>query len=135
MNIVSRCISFLLLVSLSAPGLAWQPSAVEDLGQRQYLSPKEAAQFESENVIFLDVRSTLEWLGGHVEGAIHLPYDEVSRDVASVLPDRSIPVITYCASGGRASFVIEAMRKQGYTVVPVVGGGYRELIANGLPKD
>ena len=92
MNIVSRCISFLLLGSLSAPGLAWQPSAVEDLGQRQYLSPKEAAQFEGENVIFLDVRST-------------------------------------------AAFVVGAMRRQGYTVVPVVGGGYRELIANGLPKD
>ena len=136
MNIVSRCISFLLLVSLSAPGLAWQSDgAVADLRQRQSLSPKEAAQFKGENVIFLDVRSTLEWLGGHVEGAIHLPYDEVSRDIASVLPDRSVPVITYCASGGRASFVVEAMRKQGYTVVPVVGGGYRELIVNGLPKD
>ena len=89
----------------------------------------------SEKVIYLDVRSTLEWLAGHVEGAVHIPYDVVERDVGSLLPDRSVPVIAYCASGGRASYVVEAMRKQGYTVVPVINGGYRELIANGMKKD
>ncbi len=106
-----------------------------DLSQRQSLTPQEAASLQNENVIYLDVRSTPEWLAGHVEGAVHLPYDKVARDVGSVLPDRSIPVIAYCASGGRASYIVEAMRKQGYTVVPVTNGGYRELIASGMKKD
>jgi phage shock protein E len=139
MKRLSRHVLMVLLVVLAPAGLA-EPAApndagTPDLGQRQSLSPREAASLRNENVIYLDVRSTLEWLAGHVEGAVHLPYDEVARDVDSVLPDRSVPVIVYCASGGRASYVIAAMRKQGYTVAPVTNGGYRELIANGMRKD
>jgi phage shock protein E len=105
-----------------------------DLGTQQSLSPQQAASLQQE-VVFLDVRTNLEWLRGHIKGAVHIPYDEVAEDVTTVIPDRSIPVITYCASGGRASHVIDTMRKLGYTVVPVVDGGYRELIANGIEKD
>ena len=132
-------ILLVLLLALAPAGQAGPqdpngPAGIE-LSERQSLSPQEAASLRSEKVIYLDVRSTLEWLAGHVEGAIHIPYDKVERDVGSELPDRSIPLIAYCASGGRASYVVEAMRKQGYTVVPVTNGGYRELIANGMKKD
>ena len=105
-----------------------------NLGTQKSLSPQQAASLHQE-VVFLDVRSTLEWLMGHVKGAVHIPYDEVPGKVASAIPDRSVPIVTYCASGARASYVVDAMRKLGYTVVPVVDGGYRELIANGMEKD
>ena len=126
----------LMLAPLSLAG-ATEPNRAGsiDLSQRQSLTPQEAASLQKENVIYLDVRSTLEWLAGHVEGAVHLPYDKVARDVGSALPDRSIPVVAYCASGGRALYIVETMREQGYTVVPVTNGGYRELIANGMKKD
>ena len=105
-----------------------------DLTTRQYLSPREAASLQQE-AIFLDVRSTLEWLMGRIKGAVHVPYDEVPEKITTVIPDRSVPVVTYCVSGARASYVVEAMQNLGYTVVPVVNGGYRELIANGMAKD
>lgn len=105
-----------------------------DLKRQQYLTPQQAASLQQE-VIFLDVRSTLEWLTGRVKGAVHIPHDEVAKKIATLIPDRSVPIVTYCASGGRALYVVDAMRKQGYTVVPVVNGGYRELIANGIEKD
>ena len=105
-----------------------------DLTKRQTLSPQEAASLQQE-VIYLDVRSTLEWLMGRVKGAVHIPYDEVPEKITTVIPDRSVPVVTYCVSGARASHVVEPMKKLGYTVVPVVNGGYRELIANGMEKD
>ena len=105
-----------------------------NLSKRQSLSPQEAASLQQE-VIYLDVRTSFEWLRGHVKGAIHIPHDEVAEQFASLNLDRSVPIITYCTSGGRASFVVDALRKQGYTVVPVTHGGYRELISNGLEKD
>ncbi|NIO39455.1 MAG: hypothetical protein GTO41_04150 [Burkholderiales bacterium] len=123
-------VATLALFLFGPPGLA-EPL---DLSKLQSLSPREAASLQ-QKVIYLDVRSTLEWLTGHVKGAVHLPYDEVPEKVTALLPDRSIPVVTYCASGGRARYVINAMRNLGYTVVPVTNGGYRELIANGLEKD
>lgn len=125
--------ALIALTLLLAPVTASFADSVA-LEKMQSLTPREAASLHRE-VIFLDVRTTVEWLMGHVKGAVHIPYDEVPEQVTSIIPDRSIPVITYCASGGRASYVIESMRKLGYTVVPVVGGGYRELIANGMQKD
>lgn len=125
--------AFVAVTLLFAPVITCLAGPV-DLEKVRSLTPKEAAALQ-QKVIFLDVRTTLEWLRGHVKGAVHIPYDEVADEITSVIPDRSIPVITYCASGGRASRVIDTMRKLGYTVVPVVGGGYRELIANGMEKD
>jgi len=127
---IPRHISLLLALVFALPCIA-EPL---DLGKRESLSPQEAASLQQE-VVYLDVRSNLEWLSGHVEGAIHVPYNKVARDFASIFPDRSVPVIPYCAVGGRAQIVVDALREQGYTVVPVTNGGYRELIANGMKKD
>ena len=125
--------ALIALTLLFAPVAASLAESI-DLATMQSLTPQEAAALQQE-VIFLDVRSTLEWHMGHVKGAVHIPYQDVAKEVTSIIPDRSVPVITYCASGGRASYVIESMRKLGYTVLPVVKGGYRDLIANGMQKD
>ncbi|HAK50427.1 MAG TPA: hypothetical protein DCM54_00765 [Gammaproteobacteria bacterium] len=109
------------------------PSMAQDLSERQSLSPKEAAALQGK-VTYLDVRTALEWLRGHVKDAIHIPHDEVAEDVAKVIPDKSVPVVAYCGSGRRAASVVESMREQGYTVVPVVNGGYSELIESGAPE-
>ena len=139
MNVSRRIVPFLVLL-LAFPCFAEPPVLDEpdpgkpDLSKLESLSPQEAASLQ-EKVTYLDVRSTLEWLAGHVKGAVHIPYDEAAQRIASEIPDRSVPLIAYCASGGRALYVVDALRKQGYTVVPVTNGGYRELIAHGMEKD
>lgn len=105
-----------------------------DLGKRQSLSPQEAASLQQE-VTFLDVRTSGEWRAGHVKGAIHIPHNKVAGKAASLNLDRSVPIITYCEVGGRAAYVVDTLREQGYTVVPVTHGGYRDLIAHGMEKD
>jgi phage shock protein E len=127
---MSRFVCLLALLVLTLPCRAGDI----DLERRDYVSAAEAASLR-QPVVFLDVRSTLEWLRGHVKGAVHIPYDEVPRKITQLIPDRSTPIITYCASGGRASYVVDTMRKLGYTVVPVTRGGYRELIASGMQKN
>lgn len=134
MSISRRTFLGLLLVP-ALPGFAVAADSKKlDLGKRKSLSPQEAANLQQE-VIFLDVRTPKEWQAGHVKGATHIPHYEVARKVSSLIPDRSVPIVTYCEGGGRAKFVVEAMRKQGYTVVPVMKGGFKELIANGLTKE
>ena len=129
---ISRPVFTVLVLAFALPCFA-QPADPNklDLSKRQSLSPQEAASLQQE-VIFLDVRSSAEWDAGHVKGAIHIPHTEAAGKVASVIPDRSVPVVTYCTAGGRASYVVDALRKQGYTVVPVTKGGYRELVAKGM---
>ena len=127
---VSRRIFPFLILALSLPCFA----EALDLSKRQSLSPQQAASLQQE-VIFLDVRSAAEWNAGHVKGAIHIPHTEAAGKVASAIPDRSVPIVTYCTAGGRASYVVDALRKQGYTVIPVTHGGYLQLIGYGMEKE
>jgi|TARA_B110000263_G_scaffold156241_1_gene135697 rhodanese-related sulfurtransferase len=113
--------------------LAW-PCLGEDLADRKTITAKEAAVL-TEKVTFLDVRTTLGWLGGHVKGAVHIPHDEVAEGVAEDIPDRATPIVAYCGSGRRAASIVESLRQQGYTVVAVVNGGYSELVEAGMAHE
>jgi rhodanese-related sulfurtransferase len=121
------------MVLLSVASVCLAADAEVDLSTAKSLSPEQAAALQGK-VVYLDVRSGFEWWQGHVKGAIHIPHGEVADTVTSVLPDRTKPIVTYCAVGGRASRVVADMKALGYTVVPVVGGGFTELVDAGLPE-
>jgi rhodanese-related sulfurtransferase len=44
----------------------------------------------------VDVLSAESFSANHIPGAINLPVAEISRRAASVLPDRSADIVTYC---------------------------------------
>ena len=101
--------------------------------QRASLTPTEAAALKNQDVIFLDVRTTAERFLGHVAGSIHIPHGDVATSISAQVPDKSKAIVAYCRSGGRAQSVIADLKAQGYTAIPVVDGGYAELIDAGLP--
>ena len=125
--ILSRRIFPLLLLAFALPCFA-EPI---DLSERRSILPQEVAALQQE-VIFLDVRSVSEWDGGHIKGAIHIPFNRAAQQIDSVIPDRSVPIIAYCSGGGRAASVVKSLRKQGYTVVPVTRGGFLQLVGHGM---
>lgn len=73
------------------------------------------------NTVILDVRTPGEFAGGHLEGAINLPVDQISR-AGQVLPDKGTPVVVYCASGGRSRSARSALLAAGHTQVEDAGG-------------
>lgn len=108
----------------------------DELVPQSSLTPVEALALSAApdvNVIFLDVRSEREWQAGHLKGALHIPHPRVAEQVDAVIGDTDAIVVTYCASGGRASMVIPALKQRGYQAVPVIGGGFRQLVDVGLP--
>lgn len=84
-------------------------------------------------VSFVDVRTNAEWSAGHVKGALHLPVADVDADAAAALPKKDQPIVLYCVSGRRAEAAAESLRRQGYTNVTAMIGGYRDLKAAGYP--
>ena len=50
--------------------------------------------------VVLDVRRPLEWAGGHVAGAVHIPFNELPRRAGEIPPGQ---VWVYCHSGYRAT--------------------------------
>ena len=105
------------------------------LNDRISLKPNEASQFDTATTIFLDVRTDKEWLNGHIKGAKHLPLRRFKADLESVVTDKNSPVIVYCASGGRAIAASKYMNHLGYKAIPVIEGGFIQMLSAGMTAE
>jgi rhodanese-related sulfurtransferase len=70
----------------------------------------------------IDVRSQEEWDSGHIEGAVHIPYDQIAAHIAEVTTDKTAHIGLYCRSGGRAGLAVATLKDKGYTNVENLGG-------------
>jgi sulfur-carrier protein adenylyltransferase/sulfurtransferase len=75
-------------------------------------------------VLLLDVRETGEHEQGSIPGTRLLPRGLLERDIAGVAPDRSRPVVVYCASGGRSALAAVSLQEMGYETVYSLAGGF-----------
>ena len=88
------------------------------------ISPQEAyqAMAESDHYVLLDVRGLSEYKEARITGAKLIPVDELVRRAPAELPDKHIPIFTYCRSGGRAAQAVKLLTGMGYTKVNSIGG-------------
>ena len=77
---------------------------------------KEGAQI-------IDVRSKEEFNGGHIEGSLNIPLQELPRQLIRI--KKAKPVIVCCASGVRSSSAKDLLKTQGYKVSN--GGSWTSL--------
>lgn len=81
-------------------------------------APTLAARLDQVQVV--DVRDAGDWYAGHVDGAIHLPDDELPVRADEL--DRTRPVIAVCRSGARSADAAEWLRGQGFDAESLDGG-------------
>lgn len=83
--------------------------------------------------VVLDVRTSEEFAGGHVEKALNIDWtgDEFQNLVVHI--DKSTPVYVYCKSGSRSAAAARSMRADGYEQVYEMQGGIMQWNANDLP--
>jgi adenylyltransferase/sulfurtransferase len=81
----------------------------------------------------VDVREREEWDEGHLPGAVHVPRSHLESRIESAVPDRSRPVVVYCASGNRSAFAAKTLEELGYENVVSLAGGFADWKRNGLP--
>lgn len=76
------------------------------------------------DAVILDVREAWEWDAGHVEGALHVPMNDVPAALADDPDTLGLTGRVYiiCAVGGRSGQVAAWLGGQGYDVVNVAGG-------------
>lgn len=82
-----------------------------------------------EGLVVLDVREPVEWVHGHIEGAIHIPL--------SLLPARHTELpeaqtLVVCRVGGRSAQAVMWLQQQGHEAVNL-GGGMLDWEAAGRP--
>jgi len=83
----------------------------------------------------VDVRERDEWDEGHIPGAVHVPRGNLESRIEQAVPDRTTPVVLYCASGNRSAFAARTLRELGYEDVASLAGGFTEWKRSGQPFD
>ena len=85
--------------------------------------------------LFLDVRELEEWDEGHIPGAVHLPRGWLESRIEQTAPDRSRPIVAYCASGNRSAFAAKTLDELGYENVVSLAGGINDWKRHGYPLE
>lgn len=70
--------------------------------------------------VLVDVRTSMEFSGGHVPGARNIPLNDIDRHVGELKAHKEVWLI--CRSGSRSSVAAQSLNKAGLRVVDVRGG-------------
>ena len=83
------------------------------------ISCKELHQFLEKGAQLIDVRSTMEFNQGALNGAINLPITSIQHNTDVI--DQSKPVLLYCRSGQRSGMVKQFLVSLGFQDVYNIG--------------
>jgi len=76
-------------------------------------------KYLEQGAMLLDVRTSSEFNGSHIEGSVNIPVQSIDQHFEKL--DKSKPVITYCALGGRSAVAAAKLKSQGFQVVNAGG--------------
>jgi len=111
---------------------------VRDHFQEFEISPelvREMIEAAEDQVILLDVRDDWEWEVAHLEGAIHMPLDELGLRLQELDPHQEI--IAYCHVGERSVDACLLLWENGFRKVRSMTGGieaWSELVDPTVPR-
>jgi molybdopterin/thiamine biosynthesis adenylyltransferase/rhodanese-related sulfurtransferase len=99
------------------------------------VSPDEvAARLKNvQRPVVLDVREREEYRQGYVPGALPLPRGFLEMRVEETVPDKTQPIVAYCAGGTRSLLAGRILKELGYTNVTSMRGGFTAWKNQGLP--
>jgi putative hydrolase of the HAD superfamily len=95
-----------------------------------YIPPREAFERRQE-IQLLDIREPYEWDAGRIEGAIHIPLNDVLNGRTEGL-DPGQPVVVYCRTANRSEVAKLMLEARGFDA-SIMDGGSEAWVAEGLP--
>jgi adenylyltransferase/sulfurtransferase len=96
--------------------------------------PEAAETLDSDRrPVLVDVREKYEWDEGNIPGAIHVPRGYLELRIEGAVPDRSTPILLYCAGGTRSVLAARTLQEMGYANVTSLRGGFTAWKDAGMP--
>jgi len=89
-------------------------------GRAKVVTLNQLESFDPERQILLDVRTKAEYDQGHIEGALHIPVDELR--LRSDELDQGKEIYAYCAVGMRGYIASRILEQKGFQVKNITGG-------------
>lgn len=130
-NITTRPMSVLLLSLMLIVG---STASCQTANKGRVLAPDAyAKELTKENIQLVDVRTPGEFSAGHIEGARLMDWSGGQLQAEWQSLDKNKPVVMYCASGRRSAAASEFLRKNGFTDITDLDGGFNAWSAAGKP--
>ena len=82
---------------------------------------KEKMESKPANVMYLDVRTPMEFKSKNIKGFKNIPVDQIPNRLKDLPKDKEIVII--CQSGARSSSAVRFLKKNGYENIINVSGG------------
>ena len=79
---------------------------------------------EKNGTAIIDVREQDEYVQGYIPGAKWIPRGFLEPRIEEAVPDKSQPIILYCAGGTRSALAARSLHELGYTQVKSLAGGF-----------
>lgn len=95
------------------------------------VTPEQADKLRQSGHIFLDVREGDEFEQGAIPGAVHIPRGLLETSVEARLPDKTAPLVVFCAGGVRSAFATQTLNEMGYGEVSSMDGGFNQWKGEG----
>jgi len=83
--------------------------------------------------LVVDVRERDEFEEGAIKDAVHVPRGYLELRIENVAPDRSRPIVLYCAGGARSALAARSLEELGYENASSLAGGFGAWKNAGLP--
>ncbi len=92
-------------------------------------------QEERAPMVLLDVREKEEARAGFIPGAVLVPRGFLEIQIEQKLPDKSAPIVVYCAGGTRSALAAKTLMEMGYTAVESANPGFVRWKDLGFPVE
>ncbi|MFM9085924.1 MAG: molybdopterin-synthase adenylyltransferase MoeB [Acidimicrobiia bacterium] len=92
-----------------------------------------ALRIAEPGTVVLDVREPDEYEQGALTDVVHIPRGHLEAQVESRIPDKSTPIVVYCAGGVRSAFATQTLRQLGYERASSMAGGFGKWKDEGRP--
>lgn len=88
------------------------------------LSPSEfKEQIQQKDIQIIDVRTSLEFKSGHIEGAKNIDFYSGKFTIEFSKLDKNKPIYLYCRSGNRSRQTANKLASMGFTEIYDLRGG------------
>ena len=112
---------------------AWRAAKLDVETTPALDTPGFAERIKREEVVVLDVRDEAEWEAGHVQGSIHVPYQQLREGVPEEIHNTDKPLAVACSGGIRSSLAASLLKRSGVeNVEHVADGGIPSLEGEGI---
>ena len=96
-------------------------------------SADEISTLIAKGAVIIDVRESHEFDAGHLKEAIHIGKGVIERDIEKQGFDTAQKLVLYCGGGFRSAIAAKSLKDMGYEDVMSLWGGWRGIVAEGLP--